>query len=129
MNGILASCCRQSWLDYITEPVYHLTLNLSGLLPFSHPVLSEELIKYAHKISASNSVACPPGWTPGDQRRPYPSGNKMSCHEIPLLTTKVVIYELSRIEECFFDLCRDGNAYGLAGQNVRPLMESEFRPW
>jgi len=43
----------------------------------SHPVLSEELIKYAHKISASNSVACPPGWTPGDQRRPYPSEMEM----------------------------------------------------
>merc|ERR1712168_611874 len=43
----------------------------------SHPVLSEELIKYAHKISASNSVACPPGWTPGDPRRPYPSEMEM----------------------------------------------------
>merc|ERR1712135_187941 len=42
-----------------------------------NPVSSEELIKYAHKISASNSVSCPPGWTPGDQRRPYPSEMEM----------------------------------------------------
>jgi len=42
-----------------------------------NPVSSEELIKYAHKISASNSVSCPPGWTAGDQRRPYPSEMEM----------------------------------------------------
>jgi len=42
-----------------------------------NPVSSEELIRYAHKISASNSVSCPPGWTPGDQRRPYPSEMEM----------------------------------------------------
>lgn len=42
-----------------------------------NPVPSEDLIKYAHKISASNSVSCPPGWTPGDPRRPYPSDMEM----------------------------------------------------
>jgi len=28
-------------------------------------ISSEELIKYAHKISASNAVAAPPGWSIG----------------------------------------------------------------
>jgi len=28
-------------------------------------ISSEELIKYAHKISASNAVAAPPGWAIG----------------------------------------------------------------
>ena len=28
-------------------------------------ISSEELIKYAHKISAGNSIACPPDWILG----------------------------------------------------------------
>ncbi len=31
----------------------------------SKKISSEELIKYAHKISASNAVAAPPNWAPG----------------------------------------------------------------
>ena len=31
----------------------------------SNKVSSEELIKYAHKISSSNAVAAPPNWAPG----------------------------------------------------------------
>jgi len=30
-------------------------------------ISSEELIKYAHKISASNAVAAPPGWSVGNE--------------------------------------------------------------
>lgn len=33
---------------------------------------SEELIKYAHKISSSHAVAAPYNWEQGDPRRPYP---------------------------------------------------------
>lgn len=39
-----------------------------------HPVSSEDLIKYAHRISASNAVCAPLTWQPGDARRPYPTG-------------------------------------------------------
>ncbi len=38
------------------------------------PVSSEELIKYAHRISASNAVCAPLNWQQGDPRRPYPTG-------------------------------------------------------
>lgn len=38
------------------------------------PVPSEELIKYAHRISASNAVCAPLTWQQGDPRRPYPTG-------------------------------------------------------
>ncbi|ESP04868.1 hypothetical protein LOTGIDRAFT_109428 [Lottia gigantea] len=34
---------------------------------------SEDLIKFAHRISASNAVAAPVTWAPGDPRRPYPT--------------------------------------------------------
>ena len=39
----------------------------------SGKISSEELIKYAHKISASNAVAAPPAWNIGDAQRPYPT--------------------------------------------------------
>ena len=43
----------------------------------AHPIPSEELIKYAHKISAAHSVAAPYNWEIGDQRRPYPTDIEM----------------------------------------------------
>lgn len=41
------------------------------------PVSSEELIKYAHRISASNAVCAPLTWQQGDPRRPYPTDIEM----------------------------------------------------
>jgi len=35
-------------------------------------VSSEDLIKFAFRISSSNAVEAPPDWQPGDPRRPYP---------------------------------------------------------
>ncbi|TKS66744.1 Mediator of RNA polymerase II transcription subunit 4 [Collichthys lucidus] len=37
----------------------------------------EEIIKYAHRISASNAVCAPLNWVPGDPRRPYPTDLEM----------------------------------------------------
>lgn len=37
------------------------------------PVSSEELIKYAHRISSSEAICAPLNWQPGDPRRPYPT--------------------------------------------------------
>lgn len=42
-----------------------------------HPISSEELIKYAHRISASNAVCAPLNWQAGDPRRPYPTDMEM----------------------------------------------------
>ncbi|EPQ15430.1 Mediator of RNA polymerase II transcription subunit 4 [Myotis brandtii] len=36
-------------------------------------ISSEEIIKYAHRISASRAVCAPLTWVPGDPRRPYPT--------------------------------------------------------
>lgn len=41
------------------------------------PVASEELIKYAHRISASNAICAPLTWQQGDPRRPYPTDIEM----------------------------------------------------
>merc|ERR1719495_2151891 len=53
------------------------------------PVLSEDLIKYSHKISASNAVCAPLNWQQGDPRRPYPTdiemrGGFLARAELPL---------------------------------------------
>lgn len=41
------------------------------------PVSSEELIKYAHRISSANAVSAPITWCIGDVRRPYPTDIEM----------------------------------------------------
>ncbi|EFN89692.1 mediator of RNA polymerase II transcription subunit 4 [Harpegnathos saltator] len=41
------------------------------------PVASEELIKYAHRISATNAICAPLSWQQGDPRRPYPTDIEM----------------------------------------------------
>jgi mediator of RNA polymerase II transcription subunit 4 len=38
-----------------------------------NPVQSEELIKYAYRISASHAISAPNTWQQGDLRRPYPT--------------------------------------------------------
>ena len=53
------------------------------------PVASEDLIKYSHKISASNAVCAPLNWLQGDPRRPYPTdiemrGGFLARAELPL---------------------------------------------
>merc|ERR1719221_609634 len=55
----------------------------------SSPVLSEDLIKYSHRISASNAVCAPLNWQQGDPRRPYPTDMELrsgwlSRAELPL---------------------------------------------
>ncbi|KAI1303041.1 Mediator of RNA polymerase II transcription subunit 4 [Halotydeus destructor] len=42
-----------------------------------HPIASEELIKYSHRISSSHAVAAPYNWEVGDPRRPYPTDTEM----------------------------------------------------
>lgn len=38
------------------------------------PVNSEELVRYAHRISSTHAVSAPVTWQQGDPRRPYPTG-------------------------------------------------------
>ncbi|XP_022088183.1 mediator of RNA polymerase II transcription subunit 4-like [Acanthaster planci] len=40
-------------------------------------ISAEELIKYAHRISATNAVSAPLTWAQGDARRPYPTDLEM----------------------------------------------------
>ncbi|XP_074658071.1 mediator of RNA polymerase II transcription subunit 4-like [Tubulanus polymorphus] len=62
----------------LATAIYQAKQKLSSIqLANQKAVQSEELIKYAHRISANNSVAAPPTWAPGDPRRPYPTDIEM----------------------------------------------------
>lgn len=41
------------------------------------PIHSEELIKFAYRISASHAISAPLTWQQGDLRRPYPTDIEM----------------------------------------------------
>ena len=50
----------------------------------SSPVLSEDLIKYSHRISASNAVCAPLNWQQGDPRYiiEYNVSESFSVHDL-----------------------------------------------
>jgi mediator of RNA polymerase II transcription subunit 4 len=62
----------------LATSIYQAKQKLSLISKANDRVLSsEELIKYAHKISASHAVAAPYNWEVGDPRRPYPTDIEM----------------------------------------------------
>lgn len=62
----------------LSTAIYQAKKKLNGIQQANKKkVSSEELIKFAHRISASNAVASPPTWAPGDPRRPYPTDFEM----------------------------------------------------
>jgi len=72
----------------LSEEIYKAKQKLDSVSK-AQPVLSGDLIKYSHKISASNGVAAPPNWQQGDPRRPYPTdiemrGGFLARAELPL---------------------------------------------
>lgn len=53
------------------------------------PVSSEELIKYAHRISSSEAICAPLSWQAGDTRRPYPTGNNFTILSSPVFFSRI----------------------------------------
>ncbi|XP_064108086.1 mediator of RNA polymerase II transcription subunit 4-like [Macrobrachium nipponense] len=61
-------------MDYESVALYQARQKLQSITKANkRPVNSEELIKYAHRISSTYSVTAPTNWQQGDQRRPYPT--------------------------------------------------------
>ena len=71
-----------------------------------NPVSSEELIKYAHRISASNAVSAPLNWQQGDPRRPYPTDMEMR------------LGLLGRTEQVALEMSRNAQASGERGSRT-----------
>nr|CAH7745042.1 unnamed protein product [Callosobruchus chinensis] len=62
----------------LSTAIYQANQKLSSIARANkRPVHSEELIKFAHRISASNAICAPLTWQQGDPRRPYPTDIEM----------------------------------------------------
>ncbi|XP_017768151.1 PREDICTED: mediator of RNA polymerase II transcription subunit 4 isoform X1 [Nicrophorus vespilloides] len=75
------------------------------------PVSSEELIKFAHRISASNAVCAPLTWQQGDPRRPYPTDIEMRLGFLGRLSDPVNGHLLQQ-QNSLSDIHRSGHPGG-----------------
>lgn len=76
------------------------------------PVSSEELIKFAHRISASNAVCAPLTWQQGDPRRPYPTDIEMRLGFLGRLSELPANGHLLQQQNSLSDLHRMGHPPG-----------------
>lgn len=76
------------------------------------PVSSEELIKFAHRISASNAVCAPLTWAQGDPRRPYPTDIEMRLGFLGRLSELPANGHLLQQQNSITDLHRIGHTPG-----------------
>nr|CAI5859311.1 unnamed protein product [Callosobruchus analis] len=72
------------------------------------PVHSEELIKFAHRISASNAICAPLTWQQGDPRRPYPTDIEMRLGLLGRLSDPINGHLLAQ-QNSMSDLHRPGH--------------------
>nr|CAI5859309.1 unnamed protein product [Callosobruchus analis] len=75
------------------------------------PVHSEELIKFAHRISASNAICAPLTWQQGDPRRPYPTDIEMRLGLLGRLSDPINGHLLAQ-QNSMSDLHRPGHPGG-----------------
>lgn len=73
------------------------------------PVSSEELIKFAHRISASNAICAPLTWQQGDPRRPYPTDIEMRLGLLGRLMNDPINGHLLQQQNSLSDLHRPGH--------------------
>lgn len=76
------------------------------------PVSSEELIKFAHRISASNAICAPLTWQQGDPRRPYPTDIEMRLGLLGRLMSDPINGHLLQQQNSLSDLHRPGHPGG-----------------
>jgi mediator of RNA polymerase II transcription subunit 4 len=76
------------------------------------PVSSEELIKFAHRISASNAICAPLTWQQGDPRRPYPTDIEMRLGLLGRLMSDPINGHLLQQQNNLSDLHRQGHPGG-----------------
>lgn len=77
------------------------------------PVGSEDLIKFAHRISASNAVCAPLTWQQGDPRRPYPTDIEMRLGFLGRLSDLPINGHLLQQQNSLSDLHRTGHPTGV----------------
>ncbi|CAH1975674.1 unnamed protein product [Acanthoscelides obtectus] len=88
------------------------------------PVHSEELIKFAHRISASNAICAPLTWQQGDPRRPYPTDIEMRLGLLGRLSDPINGHLLAQ-QNSMSDLHRTGHPGGMYRSSVRSIPASQ----
>lgn len=98
----------------LSTAIYQANLKLQSISKANkRPVSSEELIKFAHRISASNAVCAPLTWQQGDPRRPYPTDIEMRLGFLGRLSDPVNGHLLQQ-QNTMSDLHRPGPGGNLA---------------
>ena len=77
------------------------------------PVPAEDLIKYGHRISASNAVSAPLTWQQGDPRRPYPTDIEMRLGFLARPESAIVAEQQARREIYRIQCCREFSIFKL----------------
>lgn len=85
-----------------------------------HSVSSEDLIRFAHRISSTNAVAAPSNWTPGDPRRPYPTDLEMRMGFLGKLNESPA----SATSSSFLEFPNNGFPFGTSGGSENPILVS-----
>ncbi len=71
----LITCLKEAE-QILSSAVYQSKIKLE-MIKKAKPLPSEEIIKYAYKISSENAVCCPENWVPDNPKRPYPTDADM----------------------------------------------------
>ncbi|ERL90480.1 hypothetical protein D910_07829 [Dendroctonus ponderosae] len=101
----------------LSTAIYQANQKLQSIaLAKKRPVSSEELIKFAHRISASNAVCAPLTWQQGDPRRPYPTDIEMRLGTLGRLSDPVNGHILQQ-QSSMSDLHRSGPAGEVPASN------------
>lgn len=94
----LITCLKEAE-HILSSAVYQAKMKLD-MIHKSKPLPSEEIIRYAHKISSDNAVCCPENWMPGNPKRPYPTDTDMRKGWLARInTTDTISIEQEETEE------------------------------
>nr|CAH7745043.1 unnamed protein product [Callosobruchus chinensis] len=97
----------------LSTAIYQANQKLSSIARANkRPVHSEELIKFAHRISASNAICAPLTWQQGDPRRPYPTDIEMRLGLLGRLSDPINGHLLAQ-QNSMSDLHRPGHPGGM----------------
>lgn len=96
----------------LSTAIYQANQKLASIAKANkRPVSSEELIKFAHRISASNAICAPLTWQQGDPRRPYPTDIEMRLGLLGRLSDPINGHPLAQ-QNSMSDLHRAGHPGG-----------------
>jgi hypothetical protein len=108
----------------VSSAVYESKLKLD-MIKKSKAIPSEELVRYAHKISSDNGVCCPENWNIDNPKRPYPTDADMRKGWLAKLQEKNANFDEDPIELS----PKPAQQESLARSNstvINPIVQTDF---